>query len=126
MNLNRVILMGRCTREPELRHTPKGTPVTEVAIAINRIWTEEGQKREEVTFVDITLWGRLAEVAREYLKKGRPVFIEGRLQLDTWEDKQTNQKRFRLRVIGERLQLLGQPPKQPDTDLDMELDDIPF
>jgi single-strand DNA-binding protein len=118
--------MGRCTRDPELRHTPKGTPVTEVALAINRIWTEEGQKREEVTFVDITLWGRQAEVAREYLTKGRPVFIEGRLHLDTWDDKQTGQKRFRLRVIGERLQLLGQPPKQPDTDLDIEPDDIPF
>lgn len=105
---NRVILLGNCTRDPEVKYTPKGTAVTELGLAINRYYTTEGgEKREETTFVDVTLWGRPAEIAGEYIKKGRPVMIEGRLQLDTWDDKQTGQKRSKLKVIGENLQLLG-------------------
>jgi single-strand DNA-binding protein len=102
------MIAGRLTRDPELRYTPKGTPLTEIGLAINRVWTEEGQKHEEATFVDVTLWNRVAEIAQQYLRKGSPVFIEGRLQLDTWEDKQSHQKQSRLRVIGQNLQLLGQ------------------
>ena len=105
---NRVVLLGNCTRDPEVKYTPKGTAVTELGLALNRYYTTEGgEKREETTFVDVTLWGRPAEVAGEYLKKGRPVMIEGRLQLDTWDDKQTGQKRSKLKVVGENLQLLG-------------------
>jgi len=105
---NRVVLLGNCTRDPEVKYTPKGTAVTELGLAINRYYTTEGgEKREETTFVDVTLWGRPAEIAGEYLKKGRPVMIEGRLQLDTWDDKQTGQKRSKLKVVGENLQLLG-------------------
>jgi single-strand DNA-binding protein len=126
MNFNRVFLAGRCTRDPELRYTPRGTPVADVALAINRTWMEEGQKREEVTFVDVTLWGRLAQVVVQYLSKGREALVEGRLQLDTWDDKQTGQKRSRLRVVGESLQFLGQRPERRDTDLDIEPEDIPF
>jgi single-strand DNA-binding protein len=107
MNYNRVLLIGNLTRDPELRYTPKGTPLPEIGLAINRTWTDEGQKHEEVTSVDVILWNRLAEIAQQYLKKGSPVFIAGRLQLDTWEDKQTGQKRSRLRVVGENMQLLG-------------------
>jgi single-strand DNA-binding protein len=153
-NLNRVLLIGNLTRDPELRYTPKGTPVTEIGLAVNRIFSgEDGEKKEETTFVDVTLWARQAEIAGQYLKKGRPVFIEGRLQLDTWDDKQTGQKRSRLRVVAENLQLLGSrqdsegssspsssgpprrnpttsapPPRQEprDPDLDAEPDDIPF
>jgi single-strand DNA-binding protein len=148
-NLNRVLLIGNLTRDPEVRYTPKGTPVAEMSLAINRhTQTEGGEKKEEVTFVDVTLWARLAEISGEYLKKGKPVFIEGRLQLDTWDDKQTGQKRSRLRVIAESMQLLGtrengnadrsadrkqgatvapvQPARQRDPDLDVEPDDIPF
>ena len=107
-NLNKVMLIGNLTRDPEVRYTPKGTAVAELGLAINRYFTaENGEKREETTFVDVTLWGRQAEVAGEYLKKGRPVFIEGRLQLDSWDDKQTGQKRNKLKVVGEGLQLLG-------------------
>ena len=106
-SLNKVLLMGRVTRDPELRHTPKGRPVAELSLAINRVWTEEGPKREEVTFVDVILWNRVAEIAQQYLRKGSPVFIEGRLELDTWEDKKSGQKRSRLRVVGENLQLIG-------------------
>jgi single-strand DNA-binding protein len=149
-NLNRVLLIGNLTRDPEVRYTPKGTAVADVGLAVNRIYSgEDGERKEETTFVDVTLWARQAEIAGQYLKKGRPVFIEGRLQLDTWDDKQTGQKRSRLRVVGESLQLLGSrqegegaspamPPRRGsatapssrpeprDPDLDAEPDDIPF
>ena len=107
-SLNKVMLIGNLTRDPEIRYTPKGTAIAELGLAVNRNYTtESGEKREEVTFVDVELWGRQAEVAAEYLKKGRPVFIEGRLKLDTWEDKQTGQKKSKLRVVGEGMQFLG-------------------
>ncbi len=107
-NLNKVMLIGNLTRDPELRHTPKGTAVAEIALAIKRIWNnEQGQKQEDVTFVDVTLWGRQAEVAQQYLTKGSPAYIEGRLQMDTWDDKATGQKRSKMKVVGEVLQLLG-------------------
>src|SRR6476469_1141484 len=110
-SFNKVILLGNLTRDPEVRYTPTGTAVTELGMAVNRVYTaENGEKREETTFVDVTLWGRTAEIAGEYLKKGRPVFIEGRLQLDTWDDKQSGQKRSKLKVVGEGLQLLGGRP----------------
>src|SRR5215212_3715167 len=110
-SFNRVILLGNLTRDPEVRYTPKGSAVAEVGLAVNRNYTTEGgEKREETTFVDVTLWGRTAEIAGEYLKKGRPVLIEGRLQLDTWDDKQSGQKRSKLKVVGEAMQLLGGRP----------------
>ena len=110
-SFNKVILLGNLTRDPEVRYTPKGSAVCDLGIAINRSYTlDSGEKREEVTFVDVVLWARLAEIAGEYLKKGRPVFIEGRLQLDTWDDKQSGQKRTKLRVVGETMQLLGSRP----------------
>ncbi len=110
-NLNRVFLIGNLTRDPEVRYTPKGNAVCDLGLALNRVYTlEGGERREEVTFVDVTLWGRQAEVAGEYLVKGRAVFIEGRLQLDTWEDRQTGQKRSRLRVVAQAMQLLDRRP----------------
>jgi single-strand DNA-binding protein len=156
-NLNKVMLMGNLTRDPEIKYTPKGTAVADLALAVNRVYsTDQGERREETTFVDVELWGRQAEIAGEYLKKGRPVYIEGRLKLDTWDDKQTGQKRSKMRVVGETLQLLGgregsggggnggeeggsrasfqsqrpasRPPvrKPADPDLDVEGDDVPF
>jgi single-strand DNA-binding protein len=110
-SFNKVILVGNLTRDPEVRYTPKGTAVTDIGLAVNRVYTtDNNEKREEVTFIDVTLWGRTAEIAGEYLKKGRPCLIEGRLQMDTWDDKQTGQKRSKLKVIGEGLQLLGSRP----------------
>ncbi|MFL6531502.1 MAG: single-stranded DNA-binding protein [Chthoniobacterales bacterium] len=107
-SFNKVILVGNLTRDPEVRYTPKGSAVCDLAIAVNRQYSlEGGEKREEVTYVDVVLWARLAEIAGEYLKKGRPVLIEGRLQLDSWDDKQSGQKRSKLRVVGETMQLLG-------------------
>ena len=110
-SFNKVILLGNLTRDPEMRYTPKGSAVCDLGVAVNRVYTTDtGEKREEVTYVDVVLWSRLAEIAGEYLKKGRPIFIEGRLQLDTWDDKQSGQKRSKLRVIGETMQLLGTRP----------------
>jgi single-strand DNA-binding protein len=107
-NLNKVMLIGNVTRDPEVKYTPKGTAVCDIGLAINRIYnTDGGERREETTFIDITLWGRTAEVVNQYCKKGSPLFVEGRLQLDTWEDKQSGQKRSKLRVVGEGIQLLG-------------------
>jgi len=104
---NKVMLIGNVTRDPEIRYTPKGTAVTDIGLAVNRIYSVEGEKREETTFVDITFWGRQAEVVGEYCKKGKPLFVEGRLQMDSWEDKQSGQKRNRLKVVAENMQLLG-------------------
>src|SRR5262249_33367345 len=110
-SFNKVILLGNLTRDPEVRYTPKGSAVCDLGVAVNRVYTTEGgERREEVTFVDVVLWARLAEIAGEYLRKGRPVFIEGRLQMDSWDDKQTGQKRTKLRVVGESMQLLGGRP----------------
>src|SRR5207245_11183730 len=96
---------------PEGRDTPKVRAWCGPGIAVNRVYTTEGGgRREEVTFVDVVLWARLAEIAGEYLRKGRPIFIEGRLQMDSWDDKQTGQKRTKLRVVGESMQLLGGRP----------------
>ncbi len=101
------MLIGNLTRDPEVRYTPKGSAVADISIAVNRVYTaDNGEKREEVTYVDVVLWARLAELAGQYLHKGRPVFIEGRLQMDSWEDKATGQKRSRLRVVGENIQFL--------------------
>jgi single-strand DNA-binding protein len=110
-SLNKVMLIGNLTRDPEVRYTPKGTAVTDIGLAVNRVFSaaDGGEKREETTFVDVTLWGRQAELAGQYLQKGRPVFIEGRLQLDSWEDKTSGQKRSKLCVVGENMQFLGSP-----------------
>ena len=106
-SFNRVILMGNLTRDPEVRHTSGGTAVTDIGLAINdRRKGTDGQWVDETTFVDVTLWGRTAEVAGEYLSKGSPVLVEGRLKLDTWQANDGG-KRSKLKVVGERLQLLG-------------------
>jgi single-strand DNA-binding protein len=107
-NLNKVILVGNLTRDPELRYTPKGTAIAKLGLAINRTYqSESGEKKEETTFVDVDVFGRTAENAGQYLKKGRSVLVEGRLKLDTWDDKQTGQKKSRLGVVAENLQFLG-------------------
>lgn len=106
-NLNKVMLIGNLTRDPEVRYTPKGTAVTDLGLAINRTWNnDQGQKQEETTFVDVTFWGRQAELLQQYLTKGRGVYIEGRLQMDTWDDKDTGKKRSKLKIHGESFQFL--------------------
>jgi single-strand DNA-binding protein len=103
---NRVILIGNLTRDPELRYIPSGTAVTDIGVAVNdKRKNAQGEWVDEVTFVDVTLWGRTAEVVSEYLSKGSPIFIEGRLKLDSWETE--GQKRSKLKVVGDRIQLIG-------------------
>jgi single-strand DNA-binding protein len=104
-SFNRVILVGNLTRDPELRYIPSGTAVSEIGLAVNDRVKRNDQWVDETTFVDVTMWGRTAEVANEYLSKGSPVLIEGRLKLDTWEKE--GQKRSKLRVVCERMQMLG-------------------
>jgi len=107
-SFNKVILVGNLTRDPELRYTPKGTAVARLGLAVNRQWkTDAGEAREEVTFIDIDAFGRQAEVIGQYCKKGKPLMIEGRLKYETWDDKQTNQKRSKLLVVLESFQFLG-------------------
>jgi len=114
-SFNRVILLGNLTRDPQVRYTPGGTAVSEIGLAVNRTWFDQktNSKREETTFVDVTLWGRQAEVAGEYLAKGRQVLIEGRLQLDSWEDKDSGQKRSKLRVVCENMTMVGERSDGP-------------
>lgn len=107
-NLNKVMLIGNLTRDPELRYTPSGKAVAEISLAINRVWNnEQGQKQEDTIYVDVTLWGRQAELAQQYLSKGRSAYIEGRLQMDTWDDKETGKKRSKLKVVGDHLQFMS-------------------
>ncbi len=106
-NFNKVLLMGNLTRDPELRYTPKGTAVATLGVAVNRRWKDDaGQQREETTFVDVDAFGRTAENIGQYFKKGRPIFIEGRLRYQTWEDKQSGQKRSKLTVLLENFQFV--------------------
>ena len=108
-SFNKVVLLGNVTRDPELRYIASGTAVTDIGLAVNdRRKTASGEWVEETTFVDVTLWGRTAEVAGEYVTKGSPLLIEGRLKLDTWE--KDGKKNSKLRVVCERMQLLGGKP----------------
>src|SRR4051812_48885021 len=149
-SFNKVILLGNLTRDPELRYTPKGTAIAKIGLAVNRVWTNEaGEKKEEVTFVDVDVFGRTAENVGQYMRKGRPILVEGRLRLDQWDDKQTGQKRSKLGVVAETVQSLGGPgegggeprrapapaaaaPAAPAADADSaeagppEHDDVPF
>ena len=107
-NFNKVLLMGNLTRDPEVKYTPKGTAVGDLAIAINDSYkAQDGTIKETVTYVDIEVWGRQAETCKQYLTKGRPVFVEGQLRLDQWE--QEGQKKSRLKVRADRVQFLGSP-----------------
>lgn len=108
---NRVILLGNLTRDPELKYTPSGTAIAQLGLAVNRRFKQGEEWQEETTFVDVTLFARTAEVANEYLRKGDQCFVEGRLKLDQWDDKTTGQKRSKLTVVGETLQLLGGKPQ---------------
>ena len=108
-SFNKVILMGNLTRDPEVRYTPGGSAVADIGLAVNRTWFDKNanERKEDVTFLEVTLWGRTAEIAGEYLSKGRPVLIEGRLQMDSWQDRETGQNRYKLKVVGENMTMLG-------------------
>ena len=155
---NKVILAGNLTRDPELRYTPSGTAIAKFGLALNRKWkdSQSGEMREEVTFVDVDAFGKQAELIGQYVKKGNPLLVEGRLKMDTWEDKQTQQKKSRLGVVMEGMTFLGTgggrdggdfgggsgggnppsarpqqrsaapPPQQSGGDMPPEEDDVPF
>lgn len=102
-----VTVIGHTTRAPELRYTPKGTAVADVGVAVNRTWKDDqGRKQERVTFLDVEVWGRTAEVAVEFLRKGHAVFFEGRIENEEWDDKTTGQKRRKMKIVAEEMQLL--------------------
>jgi len=139
-NLNKVLLIGNLTRDPELRYTPGGTAVVSFGLAVNRKWrSQDGQDREDTLFVEINGFGRQAEVVSEYMSKGRQIFVEGRLHLDRWEDKESGAKRSKLSVTMENFQFLGGPSsrdkgrgggsksaRQAEPEAEVSDDDIPF
>lgn len=105
-SLNKVMLIGNLTRDPELRYTPSGSAVCEFGMAVNRVWkSQDGNKQEEATFIDITTWGKTAEFVNQYLAKGRRIFVEGRLKYDQWTSPE-GQKRSKLTVVAETVQFL--------------------
>jgi single-strand DNA-binding protein len=109
-SLNKVFLIGNLTRDPDLRYTPGGAAVCELGLAVNRRFTTAGkEEREETCFVDIVVWGKQAESVGRYTRKGGPIFVEGRLQLDQWDDRETGKKRSKMRVVAERVQFLDGP-----------------
>ena len=134
-NLNKVILAGNLTRDPELRYTPKGTPIAGFGLAINKTWTNEtGEKKEKVCFVDCKAFAAPAETIAKYLAKGKPLLIEGRLDLESWEDKDTKDKRQKLLVVVENFQFLNAAPKGEKKEsgktspppASEKVDDVPF
>lgn len=146
MSLNQVLLTGNLTRDPELTHTPKGTAVCKLGVACNRTWKDAaGEKKEEVTFLDVEAWGRTAEVISQHFRKGSPIFVQGRLKTDSWDDKQSGQKRTKLKIVLEAFEFMGgrkesgstetprtrpaqaQQSALPSTaELEGEADDVPF
>lgn len=130
-NLNKVFLMGHLTRDPELRYAPSGTAIASFGVANNRTWKDaSGEKKEEACFVDVTMFGKRAEVINEYFSKGSAIFIEGRLQLNQWETKE-GQKRSMLRVVAEDFQFIGgqekrEAAKPEQSSLDIPDEEIPF
>jgi single-strand DNA-binding protein len=125
-SFNKVILAGNLTRDPELRYTPKGSAVVEFSLAVSRTWkTESGETKEEVSFIEIEAWGRQGEVIAQYMRKGRPLLVEGRLKQESWEDKETHKKRSKLKVVLEGFSFIdskgtdagpapGEAPRRPN------------
>jgi len=110
-SFNKVLLMGNITRDIELKFTAGNRPVAQIGLAVNHKWkTPEGEAREEVMFVDCEAWGKTAEIIKQYFGKGRPIFIEGRLKLDTWQDKESGQNRSKHRVVIENFQFVDSKP----------------
>lgn len=107
VSLNKVLLIGNLTRNPELRYTPSGVAVCQFGLAVNRRFSSGGQEKTETCFVDVLVWGRQGETVNQYMTKGSPVFVEGRLQMDQWEDRETGGKRTKLQVIAETVQFIG-------------------
>lgn len=120
-SFNQVVLLGHLAADPELRYTPQGVAVTGFTVASNRRFTKkDGEKSEEVTFVEVTAWSRLAEVCAEFLKKGRAVLLSGRLVQDRWEDEATGKKRSKIRIVAETVQFLSSGSKDDESSTESE------
>ncbi len=147
MNLNKVMIAGRLTRDPDIRYTQSGTAVADIGIAVSRYFkNDQGETKEETDFIEVTAFGRTAETIQKHLRKGNPIYVEGHLKLEQWDDKQTGAKRSKLKVVAESMQFVGPrayppPPAKPAApaptappaksrseppDLDAEPDDVPF
>lgn len=140
--MNLVIIKGNLTRDPELRYTPNGTPIAACSVAVNEVWTDQqGEKQERVNFFDVDFWGKTAETVSQYFAKGKPILVQGRLKQETWEDKQTKQKRSKIKITADRFEFCGDtkagtqrsaPPgegAQPDGNSEApqpDADDVPF
>ncbi len=121
-NLNKIFLIGNLTRDPELRYIPSGSAVTTFTVAVNRVYMQQGEKKEEVSFIKVVVWAKMAEACGEYLSKGSPVFVEGRLQSRSWETPQ-GEKRSALEVVAERVQFLGRGKSaKPEAGVDQTAD----
>ena len=127
MNLNKVLFAGNLTRDPELRYTSGGSPVCNFSIAVNRYWNDKdsGAKKEETTFMRVTVWGKSGETVAQYFTKGMPIFVEGRLQVRTWET-EDGQKRSSVDIVAESWQFVGSRRQQSDAPATIPEDDIPF
>ena len=129
---NHVVLVGNLTRDPELRYTPGGTAVCDFTVAVNEKWTsKDGEKKESVSFIDCTVWQKDAEIFAKYMKKGRPVLVDGKLKQETWTDEKTDQKRSRIKVQVQNFQFLGSKdgggkPSVDEEDGGPPPEDIPF
>ena len=145
MDRNKLELAGNLTRDPEIKYTPKGTAIAQFGIAVNRVWYDEKEKREEVDFFDCEAWGRTAENIGEYFKKGTPIFIDARLKNESWDDKETGKKRYKLKIVVETFGFMGgkkssgettrpiagdrQPPRsapRPPVYPDLDVENVPF
>jgi single-strand DNA-binding protein len=118
MNVNKVQIAGRLTRDPEVRFTTSGTAISDISLAVSRFWkNDKGESQEETDFIDVTAFGRSAEIIEKHLHKGSPIFVEGRLKLDQWDDKQTGAKRSKLKVIAKSMQFVGPKPQAQNSAL---------
>jgi single-strand DNA-binding protein len=119
------MLIGNLTRDPDVKVLPSGSTIAEFGLAINRSWTQDGVKKEEATFIDVVMFGKVGEIAGKWLRKGKPVYVEGRLKLEQWE--KDGEKRSKLRVVGEMMQMLGSAPEKTDKPTqDEDEDNCPY
>lgn len=127
MNYNKIMLGGRLTRDPEMRVTPKGTPICQFSMAVNREWkSESGEKQTEVSYIDCEAWGKTAETIAKYLKKGGDIFVDGRVKQDQWEDKNTKEKRSKLKVVVEQFQFVGGKKDEAPAKRETPEDDVQY
>lgn len=137
---NKALIMGNLVRDPELRYTPAGKAVCEISVAVNKTWKgDDGERREKVVYIGVVFWGKTAENVAKYFTKGKPIFVEGEITQDLWDDKETGKKREKTKIQGESFQFVGgdrtqneeapqrpeRPPQSP-TEENPDDDDIPF